>query len=466
MVAQVNSQNNDNRIPVSISQKTNNSKDNQLNQKRDVRNKRKLDYQESHQQNIQTSKKKSNSIKVDFLRDDQSIIEYKIVGSTINITVTEKYSTKTKTIFFPEDLTTQIDNLLECLTNYKTAINSPSKSYQEFIESASKLFEYLILPIKKEITDHDLILILDGPLHTIPFEVLLEKKPVLNKRTPVDYKNLDYFVKKRKISYTYSYTFLNIPVKENNGGFLGFAPNFSTDTLINTDLNSTRNFNTLQFSFKEIDVIEKLFSNAIALKGEEATERAFYELSEDFNVLHFSTHAIVDHKAPYNSHLVLSNSTDENTDGYLHINELSKMNLSANMAVLAACNTGNGKTTNKHGMISLGSSFLNAGCSSVVTSLWLAHDESTSLIMEYFYRFLSLGLTKDEALQRAKLKYLKIANPLTFHPFYWANFVVVGNTQPLKNVADPVKKKFRNWLYIFAIIGFGLGVILIKKEIL
>ncbi len=454
-------------INLNHSEVDNNPENKRFKLKRDIRNKRKLEYQKTLQHNIQKSKSKSISDHGEFLKANQLIVEYKIVDSKIEITITDKFIVKTKSISFPDDLPTQIEKLHGCLTNYKMAINSPLKSYKEFIKSASKLFEYLILPIKQEITDHDLVLILDGPLHHIPFEVLLEKKPDLNKKDVVNYNNLDYLLKKHKISYAYSYDILNKKVNENNGGFLGFAPNFNTDSLANNNINGTRSFNTLQFNFKEIEIIEKLFSHTKALKGVEATEQAFYDLSESYNVLHFSTHAIVDNLDPYNSYLVFSSSTDANNDGYLYVDELSKMKLSANMAVLAACNTGNGKTVQKEGIISLGSSFLRAGCSSVVSSLWLAHDESTSQIMENFYHFLSKGATKDEALQKAKLKYVESAAPLTIHPFYWANFVVIGDTQPLKYVDDSVgKEKFRNWLYIFVIIAFGLGIVLIKKEVL
>ena len=46
--------------------------------------------------------------------------------------------------------------------------------------------------------------------------------------------------------------------------------------------------------------------------------------------------------------------------------------------------------------------------------------------MEQFYFHLSQGLTKAEALQRAKLKFLRSGTELA-HPFYWAPFVVTGD---------------------------------------
>jgi CHAT domain-containing protein len=172
----------------------------------------------------------------------------------------------------------------------------------------------------------------------------------------------------------------------------------------------------------------------VALKGDEATEQAFYDLSEGFKILHFSTHAIVDENDPNNSYLVLSNPSNPANDGFLYVKELSKMNLNADLVVLAACNTGNVNITNECGINSIGSAFLEAGCASVVMSLWSAYDESTSFLMENFYYFLSKGASKDEALQQAKLKYIAHTDYLTVHPFYWANFVVTGDTKPIKSI--------------------------------
>jgi hypothetical protein len=64
-------------------------------------------------------------------------------------------------------------------------------------------------------------------------------------------------------------------------------------------------------------------------------------------------------------------------------------------------------------------------------SLWEVDDESGSLIMKNFYRLLSKGKSKDEALQLAKLEHIRNADPLKAHPHYWLGYMAVGNTEPL-----------------------------------
>jgi hypothetical protein len=72
--------------------------------------------------------------------------------------------------------------------------------------------------------------------------------------------------------------------------------------------------------------------------------------------------------------------------------------------------------------------------------------------MAFFYKHLSAGETKDEALKNAKLDYLKYTeDDLLKHPYYWSGFVVTGNT-------DALVKTPNYWGYLsilpFIAIGF------------
>ncbi len=52
--------------------------------------------------------------------------------------------------------------------------------------------------------------------------------------------------------------------------------------------------------------------------------------------------------------------------------------------------------------------------------------------MERFYSYLSDGLGKDLALQKAKTDFLAQANQLKAHPYFWASYVIIGNTDPIE----------------------------------
>ena len=83
------------------------------------------------------------------------------------------------------------------------------------------------------------------------------------------------------------------------------------------------------------------------------------------------------------------------------------------------------------GIMSLARGFMYAGCPSIVMSLWPVDDQSTSLLMKYFYTGLDNGLSKDKALRNAKIEYLRSADAVKSNPFYWAGFVPIGNTKPI-----------------------------------
>jgi len=73
-----------------------------------------------------------------------------------------------------------------------------------------------------------------------------------------------------------------------------------------------------------------------------------------------------------------------------------------------------------------------AGSHAVVVSLWSVESASTARLMEIFYKNLMAGMTKAEALRKAKITLMKETEVIEgkrlsySHPFFWAPFVMVG----------------------------------------
>jgi len=192
----------------------------------------------------------------------------------------------------------------------------------------------------------------------------------------------------------------------------------------------------LAWNQSEVKNIEGLIGGT-SLLAEAANEKNFKDLLEqDYNILHFAMHALLDDENPSQSRLVFEDVPDSLEDGFLNIYELYNMNINAQLAVLSACNTGFGKLEGGEGMISLGRAFAYAGCPSVVISNWKVDDEATSILMQYFYQNLKDGLSKSEALQKAKLSYLENSKPREASPYFWGSFMVVGSNEPLKLQSD------------------------------
>ena len=110
------------------------------------------------------------------------------------------------------------------------------------------------------------------------------------------------------------------------------------------------------------------------------------------------------------------------TNGFLTSDEIFDLNLPADLVVLSACDTGRGDLTGD-GVIGLSRSLVVAGVPSVIVSLWEVSDDATKVLMEEFYRQLSINkLSKAQALRQAMLK----TKTQFSDPNLWAAFMLVG----------------------------------------
>ena len=166
------------------------------------------------------------------------------------------------------------------------------------------------------------------------------------------------------------------------------------------------------------------FFNTTALLGSRATETAVKQRLTSSNILHFATHGIFQlrDRDGLDTWLALAPDPANHQDGKLTLTEIAERPLNAQLAVLSACDTGNGRVTSE-GIIGLARAFLRAGTPTVVASLWKVPDRQTALLMEAFYRSLLAGNSPAVALQSAQLK-VRASYP---NPYYWAAFVLIGD---------------------------------------
>lgn len=121
------------------------------------------------------------------------------------------------------------------------------------------------------------------------------------------------------------------------------------------------------------------------------------------------------------------------SDSVIHLSELQLLQRPATqLVVLSACQTNAGKNATGEGIYSLARGFATAGIPSVVSTLWQADEQSTYAITEQFHRNLAQGMRKDEALQNAKLQFIRTRGNEGLLPYYWANMILIGNADPVK----------------------------------
>jgi CHAT domain-containing protein len=108
------------------------------------------------------------------------------------------------------------------------------------------------------------------------------------------------------------------------------------------------------------------------------------------------------------------------------------------LVVLSACQTGVGAVPSGDGVYGLRRALVLAGAASQVVSLWSVSDVATRALMRDYYRELTRGTGRAEALRQAQLRMRQ--QPGTAHPYYWAAFIPAGDWRPLDASVFPPQR--------------------------
>lgn len=378
------------------------------------------------------------------LHPEQSLVEYLDSDSVIYIIVVNQ-----KDVFFTKVFNNfQIKSLVpifrESLTKYHSNQTMPpssqSKLAKQYIDYAHTLYLKLIAPIESQLKKN-VTIIPDGILGYLPFEILLKNRPQkLN--TFHDY---PYLINDYNFSYCYSATMLNEMTNRKHKS-RALKPSLSLAPFFIKNINNiSLKYDAAKFSTIRRDTLKSLDFSGIEINkvanwtkgekwtGNEASVKKFKEEASKYKLLHLSTHGIANDKLGDYAYLALG-SKSNNKYSQLFVRDIYNLKLNADMVVLSACNSANGRLQRGEGIISMARAFAYAGAKSIITTHWSINDNSTSILMESFYRFLIKDkLPKDEALRQAKLEYIDKHRGLKAHPFYWAAFIGIGDMSPIQN---------------------------------
>ncbi len=162
--------------------------------------------------------------------------------------------------------------------------------------------------------------------------------------------------------------------------------------------------------------------NTQAILGAQGTKAAIVQKMPQASIIHLATHGLLDDVRGLGSAIALAPSGTD--DGLLTAEEIFDMKLQANLVVLSACNTGEGRITGD-GVIGLSRALISAGVPSVIVSLWAVPDAPTSELMQAFYQNLQNNPNKAQALRQAMLTTMK-THP---QPRNWAAFTLIGEAE-------------------------------------
>jgi CHAT domain-containing protein len=314
-------------------------------------------------------------------------------------------------------------------------------------------YDLLLATVKDRIRGKDLVIVPGGPLASVPFEALVEDG--------------HYLIEQHRIRYAPSLTVLHLvrlwektrakperplwaladPVYDKTDdraeGKADLAQ-ASQDALAEYLARATRGqaaagvpYRRLRFTGQEADAIRDLLgaSDKDVLTGLQASEAAVKAASVKgllarARYVHFATHGILGLDTGQPPALVLSLVGNDGArdadggvnDGFLRLDEVTRLQLNADLVVLSACETGRGRLYAGEGVTGLARAFLYAGSRGVVCSLWAVDDRETATFMAHLYGGLKDGQAAVDALRAAKLAMIRAQKP----PVFWASFILIG----------------------------------------
>ncbi len=396
------------------------------------------------------------------LEDDEFMVEYLLGDSTYYIFGIGKNS-------FSFERMQAKDSLLQAAMRFRDHCATLNPNYKKsdlrnFIHEANDLYEKLIFPIDNQLKNNRLIIVPDGVLGYVPFEMLLNlKNPETVADTVDSFVSLPFLFVQTPVSYAYSSgmrLMQQLRRTAESKGFLAVAPAYHWPKVEIRDSVSV-NLQPLPFATGEAEQVAD-FWNGETMLSDEASKHNFIKNSGTYQILHLAMHGLINDEKPQYSRLVFQPASNVKQT-VLETYELYSLNLNADLVVLSACNTGGGKLRMGEGVISLSRGFLFAGVPAIVMTGWEVNDKSGSDLSAGFYKYLRAGFPKDIALQKAKLDYLTLANNFKSHPFFWASYMVVGDNKPLVFREEEKKLPVLYYFTAAATIALLAGFLCIKK---
>jgi CHAT domain-containing protein len=390
------------------------------------------------------------------------LVEYSYMDSVLIIYTASRDKIAAKVINLQPGFEDKCIEFLNLITTQNFS-NNANETYLRYISLAHEIYSIVIEPVKDQLAGENLIVIPDGAISYLPFDALLTSEVP---RGMPDYRHIPYLVKDYSVGYSYSTTIHFNPlqhVRIPSQSILAFAPVYTKVPSESANFTHMRNQKYLDLdNLPGVTIEVKRISEMLktdAYYNVSAKESVFKEMAGRYNIIHLAMHTMIDNNDPMLSKLIFTQVPDGEDDGLLHTYEIYNMKLNASMTVLSSCSSGYGKIQPGEGVQSLARGFAYAGCPSILMTLWEVGDLSTVLVMTDFYKFLKEHRTKPQALRESKLAFLNGADQLRSNPFFWASYVIIGDSSPLY----PFRKDMAALSAIMLVLPLGFLRVYYKK---
>lgn len=293
--------------------------------------------------------------------------------------------------------------------------SSAWKQRKAIIDLSGVIIDPIAKRLEESSTSH-LIIVADGPLNGLSFSPLMLDQwsdPLIS-----------------KVAITYAPSFGSMQAIEERANTR--PPSTDKKILVLANPISTAEaedtFAPLPNTALEAEAIQEVAgSNALLLIAENATKDRFLsKLGEQYSILHFATHGLLNNVEPALSGLTFS-KVSESDISYWLVPEISSARINADLVVLSACESSIGVGIAGEGLLSLSRAFIEGGASQVIGTLWQVQDKATANLTSRFYSaLLDDSLVAAEALRQAQIAVYSDKNNDWRDPYFWAGFQLQG----------------------------------------
>lgn len=379
------------------------------------------------------------SIKNQITDANTSLLSYSLGGKNSFAWLVTRDGLVTRKLEGKQKIDDAAGRLLKLL---KTPLTSAGEEgeLQTAIDEVSRL---VLEPISDKLTTSRLIIVADGVLQYVPFQVLKVSadatEPLLSKFDIIDAPSASALavVKQERMNRQHG------PKLLVGFGDAVFSANYSQQASNDRSKQGfkSRMLPLLFHAKRELQAIGDLVGDESAFYVEHAASRdnlLKVDLSQ-FRILHVVTHGVLDDAQPEMSGLFLSlvDANNQPLNGFVGLADIYKMHAPLDLVVLSACHTALGKELRGEGLIGLTRGFMYAGASSVVASLWKVDDAATAELMKHFYTYMLRDGMAPPAALRAAQNQIR-SQPKWRSPFYWAGFKFQGDYDLNLKTTSPV----------------------------
>ena len=385
--------------------------------------------------------------------DSTTLVRYYMTDSSLVALVADSHSRHI--IPLRADGLRQIIDSLRSIADERTQLNA-----------LHQLYRRIWAPLSNYITTKKVMVIPDGVLYNVSMD-MLPYEPATSFRSLAE-KSL---LARHSFSYHYSLFMLEEKPagKQWPENYIAFAPGFSDDLKaaylqrMKDSLRLDKNYLTLlpqPANQRLAERIKDIVGGKIFLDSS-STSDAFRRNAGEHRIIHIATHAEYNNAMPEQSGLFFAKDSTGANDNFITLGEIYSCPMDADLMILTACESGRPGYQDGEGLISLAHAFNYAGSRNILTALWKIDEVSSASIAEHFIHHLKEGLYTDEALQQAKLDYLRESDGRILAPAYWSGLVLMGRPQKVQ-VNDPTGHW--NWSILGIALAVGLAIFLLVRN--